>query len=90
MLQRRKDMIENLRIVAVAVKGGVDGSVTKVDGSRAAGRSDDLVRDVAVGTSNDYMEILAPLAIVLCVVGGDRTAPKDTPGASTISINLST
>lgn len=77
--------MENLRIVAIAVEGSVDGGVTKVDRSRAAGGSDDLVRDVTVGTSNDYVEILAPLAVVLCIVGGDRTSPEDTPNAGTIS-----
>ena len=71
--------MRNLRVVAIAVEGCIDGGVTKVDRSRAARRSNDLVRDVAVGSSNDYMEILAPLADVLCVVGGDGTSPEDTP-----------
>lgn len=78
--------MKDLRIVAVAVEGSIDGGITKVNGSRAARRSNDLVRHVAVGTSNDYVEVFAPLAIVLCIVGSDGTSPENTPSASTIRL----
>jgi hypothetical protein len=78
--------VKDLRIVTIAVEGSIDSGISKVDGSRATGRGNDLVRDIAVGTSNDYMEILAPLAIVLCVFSGDGTSPEDTPRVNTISI----
>jgi len=66
----------NLRIFTLAVKRSVDSGIAEVDGSSATRRSNDLVGDIAVRASNDYVEIFTPLSGVLCILPINRSAPE--------------
>lgn len=73
--------------LAVAVVGSVNGSVAVVDrGSEAISRLDSVV-DVAVGTSNDDLEVASPLSSVVGVGRGDWATPEDTLCESSARVN---
>ena len=51
-------------IATIAVERGLNGTVTEIDGLIVAGDASNAVVLVSIGTSNDYMEVIAVLAVV--------------------------
>jgi hypothetical protein len=68
----------HVRAVTVTVIGGVYSNISEVYSVRVALRGVNRLAHVAVGTSDDDVEVLTLLAVIVGVAGGDRAAPKDT------------
>ena len=62
----------NESVITSAVKRSVDGSLAEEDTSVVASRGSDGLVDVSVGSSNYDLELTAPLAGIVGVVGSDR------------------
>lgn len=65
-------------VVSSAVEGSVDGVISQVDGGAVPGLIIGALGNVAVGSSNHNLELVAPLAAVVGGVLVDGTTPEDT------------
>lgn len=59
-----KDLASDESVVALSIKGGVNGVSTIVDGIRVAGRSSKGVVSVTVRSSNQDLELVAVLSVL--------------------------
>lgn len=73
--------VSHVGALSIAVERSVDGGVTEIGVVGVAGDglgADGVDGSVAVATSNDDLEVVAPLAVVDGVGGIDGGAPEDT------------
>lgn len=73
-----EQLVGDVGVDTVVAERSVDCSVAERNGVGEAGGSDDAAVHVSVAAGHDNLEVIAPLAVVDSVGGGDGAGPEDT------------